>query len=294
MEAKQGQGSKQEFANPIEILTIRLNSAVNKNIEKKRLLDQYVRNAKIISEAFETIMEATGINNIDEIVTAFIKAEEQNIQLFNYVDQLNQENDQLEESSGNYDQQIAFYEQLNLLNQNDLTDKITEMSGNNQDLRERIVTNTAEINDQEQEFLELQLLCKDLALDFKSSGFQTRVATTMSYDEHTNFTEGNITTYLSELEEYLASLIAYTAHKKGDPNASVASVPFNNLNNKDWLARDMAIDPAFDITVHTAEEEEDTVDVNQLYNRFQEKMAMNQIQGNRKADPKTAQRDLMD
>lgn len=39
MDAKQGQGSKQEFANPIEILTIRLNSAVNKNIEKKRLLD---------------------------------------------------------------------------------------------------------------------------------------------------------------------------------------------------------------------------------------------------------------
>ena len=38
-----------------------------------------MRNAKIIQEAFETIMEATGINNIDEIVTAFIKAEEQNI-----------------------------------------------------------------------------------------------------------------------------------------------------------------------------------------------------------------------
>ena len=92
-------------------------------------------------------MEATGINNIDEIVTAFIKAEEQNIQLFNYVDQLNQENDQLEESSANYDQQIAFYEELNRLNQSDLTDKITEMSGNNQDLRERIVSSTAEIND---------------------------------------------------------------------------------------------------------------------------------------------------
>ena len=58
-----------------------------------------MRNAKIIQEAFETIMEATGINNIDEIVTSFIKAEEQNVQLFNYVDQLNQENDQLEESN---------------------------------------------------------------------------------------------------------------------------------------------------------------------------------------------------
>jgi len=75
-EAKKGQGVKNDYINPIEILEIRVNSVVNKNIEKKRLLDQYVRNAKIIQEAFETIMDATGINNIAEIVTAFIKAEE--------------------------------------------------------------------------------------------------------------------------------------------------------------------------------------------------------------------------
>ena len=87
-EAKKGQGAE-GYTNPIEILQIRVNSVVNKNVEKKRLLDQYVRNAKIIQEAFDTIMEATGINNIAEIVTAFIKAEEQNVQLFNYVDQLN-------------------------------------------------------------------------------------------------------------------------------------------------------------------------------------------------------------
>ena len=47
MEAKQGQG-KQEFQNPIELLLLRLRNCENKNIEKKRLLDQYVRNAKII------------------------------------------------------------------------------------------------------------------------------------------------------------------------------------------------------------------------------------------------------
>ena len=48
MEVKKGQGVKQEFANPIEILNIRLASVKEKNLEKKRLLDQYVRNAKII------------------------------------------------------------------------------------------------------------------------------------------------------------------------------------------------------------------------------------------------------
>lgn len=93
----------------------------------------------------------------------------------------------------------------------------------------------------------------------------------MSYDEHTQFNEGNITAYLAELEEYIASLITYTAHKQGDPNAAVSSVPLNQLNNKDWLAKDMAIDPAFDITVNTAADsiteadEEETADVNLLY-----------------------------
>ena len=76
-------------------------------------------------------MEATGINNIDEIVTAFIKAEEQNIQLFNYIDQLNQENDQLEESSRNYDQEIARYEEMSAMNETDLTLKCNEMQSNN-------------------------------------------------------------------------------------------------------------------------------------------------------------------
>ena len=73
----------------------------------------------------------------------------------------------------------------------------------------------------------------------------------MQYDEHTMFTEGNITNYLAELEEYISSLITYTAQKKGDPNASVSSVPLAAMTNKDWLAREMAIDPAYDITVHT-------------------------------------------
>lgn len=92
-------------------------------------------------------MEATGINNIDEIVTTFIKAEEQNVQLFNYVDQLNQENDQLEESNRNYDNEIAMYEKMTQLNDKDLDSKVNEMKDHNQSLREKIVIGTGEIND---------------------------------------------------------------------------------------------------------------------------------------------------
>ena len=48
----------------------------------------------------------------------------------------------------------------------------------------------------------------------------------------------------------------------------------------------MAIDPAFDITVNTAsgepEEEEGTADFKVLYDRFNDKVNKNLIQGNRK------------
>jgi len=247
---------------------------VNKNIEKKRLLDQYVRNAKIIQEAFETIMEATGINNIDEIVTAFIKAEDQNVQLFNYVDQLNQENDSLEESNRQQDQLIAFYENMGQMNEDSLLSRIEELKANNQKQRERIVEHTAEINDQELEFHELQLICKDLVLDFKQANFNSKVAQQQNYDEHTQFTEGNIANYLGELEEYIAQLITLTALKNGDPNALISTMPMEMLKNKDWQAKEMSIDPAYEIqlaSTEDGEQEEDTNDKRVLYQRFLEK-----------------------
>lgn len=78
-------GSKQKFDNPIEILKIRLKNIQNKNKEKQRLLAQYIRNAKVMDEAFEVIREGSGIKNLDEIVTTFIKSRDRNQSLWNYV-----------------------------------------------------------------------------------------------------------------------------------------------------------------------------------------------------------------
>lgn len=90
---------KQEFANPIAILKLRLSKVTATNKDKKHLLDKYMRNAKIIEDAFEQIREQSGSStmNIEEIVTTFIKAEEQNRSLQTYVNLLNQETDVLED-----------------------------------------------------------------------------------------------------------------------------------------------------------------------------------------------------
>ena len=65
-----------DFSNPIVILKRRLHKIIETNKEKRKLMDQYIRNVRVIEDAFEQIKQASGILNIDEIVTTFIKAEE--------------------------------------------------------------------------------------------------------------------------------------------------------------------------------------------------------------------------
>lgn len=65
-----------EFSNPAALLKLRLQKWTTNNKEKKHLMDMYIRNVKIIEDAFDQIKEATGISSTEEIVTTFIKAEE--------------------------------------------------------------------------------------------------------------------------------------------------------------------------------------------------------------------------
>ena len=110
-------------------------------------MDQYVRNARIIEEAFSTIKEGTGITNIDEIVTTFCKAEEQNYSLYGYEHQLSQENDVLEENNKFLDSEIARYQELARHGKEKLAGRIDEMSDHVDTLKEQIKTSYDEVAD---------------------------------------------------------------------------------------------------------------------------------------------------
>lgn len=79
-------------------------------------MDMYIRNVKIIEDAFETIKAETGISSTEEIVTTFIKAEEQNYNLFNYVNTLNSDIDMIEEQNTDIEQQIRRHEEIAQMN----------------------------------------------------------------------------------------------------------------------------------------------------------------------------------
>lgn len=97
LKEQQNNNKNTDFSNPVVILKRRLLKIVETNKEKRKLMDQYIRNVKVIEDAFDQIKQATGISNIEEIVTTFIKAEEQNYSLYNYVNMLGTETVQLEE-----------------------------------------------------------------------------------------------------------------------------------------------------------------------------------------------------
>ena len=73
----------------------------------------------------------------------------------------------------------------------------------------------------------------------------------MRYDDETSFNESNITSYLSELEEYISGLITINAYKKGDPNAAISSVPLDKLTMKEFVNKDLAIDAPVDHEITT-------------------------------------------
>ena len=89
---------------------------------------------------------------------------------------------------------------------------------------------------------------------FKKSKFFLCVAQKMNYEDGITFTENNIVSYLAELEEYISSLITYTAFKRDEPNAAISSIPLDKLEVKEFGKRTIAIDAPIGVAIDTPEQ----------------------------------------
>lgn len=86
---------------------------------------------------------------------------------------------------------------------------------------------------------------------FNEAKFSSSVSTKMKYDENTQFNEGNIVLYLSEVEEYISYFIQYVANKRGDPHPAIAGVPLDRLTYKQFAAKELQIDAPIDHEILT-------------------------------------------
>lgn len=101
-------------------------------------MDMYTRNVEVIEHAFSQIEKASGISSVEEIVTTFIKAEEQNYSLYNYVNMLNSEIDTVEEQNKQIGEEIKHHLKLQSMSEADkniaremLVKEIEETKSNN-------------------------------------------------------------------------------------------------------------------------------------------------------------------
>ena len=272
-----------EFANPVALLKLRLNKWTSNNKEKKTLMDMYIRNVKIIEDAFDQIKEATGISSTEEIVTTFIKAEEQNYSLYNYVNMLNSEIDTIAEQNKNIERQIAKHEQLAVMSQQEkdkmrarLTKEIEEMKG-------ATVQKEKQITVMEKQMIEIKDFVHGIVEKFRSANhiFPLMVAKQMHYDNDTQFNEQNVTMYLAELEEYSSMLITYLAYKNEMPDAAVSALSLDQMIEKDKEGGPLHIDAPStnDVNVSEDAETEDEFITNgrDLYKRFENLVSKDHI-----------------
>lgn len=212
-------------------------------------MDQYLRNVKVIEDAFDQIKQATGISNIDEIVTTFIKAEEQNYSLCNYVNMLNTEFDQLEESNKEINEQIGKIVERGKLSNIEKENLERSLKDECEMLAEEIERNIQEAKNTKKMFGAIQVHVCNMVTMFKQSKFFLCVAQKMNYEDGIGFTENNIVQYLAELEEYISSLITYNAFKKEDPNAAISSIPLDQLQEKQFVKKKEPLDVPVDYTI---------------------------------------------
>jgi len=267
--------SKTKFTNPIGILKMRLNKIISTNKEKKKLIDQYIRNVKLIEEAFEQIKDSTGISSIDEIVTTFIKAEEQNYSLFNYVNRLGQETDQLEDTNKKIKHDIESFRKNEQLDEMEREKHIQEMQNNISEMKEQIDRSNDEKDEFKSQLCKIQEFVEKMVTLFKKSKFILAVAHKMSYEEGTTFNDSNIIQYLAELEEYISSLITYAAFKKEEPFAAISAIPFEKLNKKDFEKNKLNVDAPTNIQFEgkqeaneNKEEDGEIVNSKELFHKF--------------------------
>jgi len=147
-------------------------------------------------EAFAKIQAATGISDIDELVTTFINAEDQNFALFNYVNELNSECEKLEEQIADIKSEIEKYKGQGL-NTDNQRKKILK------DLEERLQKTEAKAEQYEKKYDAAMKTVNALKVGIQSIFNKIGCNTPANMDMLGNegVTESNMMQYLGIIEQ---------------------------------------------------------------------------------------------
>lgn len=206
------------------------------------MMDMYTRNVEVIEHAFSQIEKATGISSIEEIVTTFIKAEEQNYSLFNYVNMLNSDIDMIEEQNKQIGEEIKHHQKLQSMSQADKDVFRDKISSEIENYNKGNESNERAISGIENQMVQIKEFVWKMCEKFRESDFKLSVASHMQYDDDLVFNENNVTIYLSELEEFISNFITHIAQRDKNPDAPISALSLDTMANKEFEKGPLSIE----------------------------------------------------
>jgi len=228
-----------------QILKRRLQRIILNNKEKVKVIEQYMKNMKVIDEAFNIIKETSGITDIEEIMNTFIKSEEQNYSLFNYVNVLTQDIDFLEENNKDLAIEIDLLEKE--LDQKQKTlEKTPEEEVERQKVQELVCEKELYINDARNQFYKMRDPLEKLLRKLSQTKF-CAISNLVIMD---NFilNEQTIDYYLSVFEAMISKLIPYLSKMQNNKNFMTSGILLEELNVKQFDKPKLGIPNIKDLT----------------------------------------------
>ena len=226
---------KHNINKPIEgievskILKVVLEKWANKTKEKKKGLDNYLKYIKVVEDAFNQIKQATGINQVEDIVVEFVKSQEQNQEIYAYMNALNSEIDGLEDSLRFVNEKIGFMEMFKEAG----TKSITEAKEN----FDRTLNRTQDKTEGKQKKIEKIrneiLICFPIMSKIISVFKMVKITPQLNRKfENTwldDLNEENIMSSLGYIEEFVNYMMILLAYSVNDQNPILGHNPLNSV-----------------------------------------------------------------
>lgn len=213
------------------LLKKRLQRIILSNKEKVKVIDQYRKNMAVIDEAFRVIQESSGITDIEEIMNTFIKSEEQNYSLFNYVNVLTQELDFLEENNKDLEGEIEMLER-ELSQKQKLLEKPPEEEVERQKIKAIIDEKEGYIHYVRDQLGNIRKPLEEILKDLSQTKFCTINNLVIVDDFILN--EQTIDYYLSIFEEMVNKMIPYIAKVNDNKDYLTTGLLLEELNVKEF------------------------------------------------------------
>ncbi|CAG9332023.1 unnamed protein product [Blepharisma stoltei] len=200
--------------------------------EKRKALDQYLRRIKTMKSGFFEIRLATGYDSYDDVVTVFIKSEEQQHEMLSNLTNLNSEIEFLEEVCNRLNKEIQSNNENKTGHEQILKDQMLRVQNENKNLQERSKIEYEKSICIESSVLALSTYIKMIHELLVSASLNTRLEKPPNIKDETDIE--NIQDHLGLLEDLITQLTVCNSFLREEASPALKAVPVHSLPPKEF------------------------------------------------------------